>query len=178
MEQVQIDHTEVDLLVVDERHRLPIGRPYATAEIDVAICTTLGVSRASTVAPRRFDHAKAVLRLEEMWRSFEHARVADPLNGMATWIRDVTDHHTGECGNGSSSGSPCSAERWPLAGRSVPSWARGRCPLAVTTPGAGCAGRRGPHDHQHREADGGKLTHATTQGVAAMAADVPQATDA
>jgi hypothetical protein len=26
--QVQIDHTPVDVIVVDERHRLPVGRPY------------------------------------------------------------------------------------------------------------------------------------------------------
>lgn len=35
LEQVQIDHTVVDLIVVDEHHRLPIGRPYVTAGIDV-----------------------------------------------------------------------------------------------------------------------------------------------
>ncbi len=33
---VQIDHTKVDLIVVDEQHRLPIGRPYLTIAIDVA----------------------------------------------------------------------------------------------------------------------------------------------
>ena len=27
LQQVQVDHTPVDLIVVDERHRLPIGRP-------------------------------------------------------------------------------------------------------------------------------------------------------
>ncbi len=35
LEQVQIDHTVVDVIVVDERHRLPIGRPYVTVGIDV-----------------------------------------------------------------------------------------------------------------------------------------------
>lgn len=35
LEQVQIDHTVVGLIVVDEHHRLPIGRPYVTAGIDV-----------------------------------------------------------------------------------------------------------------------------------------------
>lgn len=35
LEQVQIDHTPVDVIVVDQRHRLPIGRPYITAAIDV-----------------------------------------------------------------------------------------------------------------------------------------------
>ena len=33
---VQIDHTPVDVIVVDEQHRLPIGRPYMTIAIDVA----------------------------------------------------------------------------------------------------------------------------------------------
>lgn len=35
LEQVQTDHTVVDLIVVDEHHRLPIGRPYVTVAIDV-----------------------------------------------------------------------------------------------------------------------------------------------
>lgn len=33
---VQVDHTKVDLIIVDEQHRLPIGRPYLTIAIDVA----------------------------------------------------------------------------------------------------------------------------------------------
>jgi putative transposase len=35
LEQVQIDHTMVDVTVVDEWHRLPVGRPYVTVAIDV-----------------------------------------------------------------------------------------------------------------------------------------------
>jgi putative transposase len=35
LQQVQIDHTVVDVIVVDEQHRRPIGRPYVTAAIDV-----------------------------------------------------------------------------------------------------------------------------------------------
>ena len=35
LEQVQADHTPVDVIVVDEQHRLPVGRPYLTAAIDV-----------------------------------------------------------------------------------------------------------------------------------------------
>lgn len=35
LEQVQIDHTVVDVIVVDELERQPIGRPYLTAAIDV-----------------------------------------------------------------------------------------------------------------------------------------------
>jgi putative transposase len=36
LQQVQMDHTPVDVIVVDERDRLPIGRPYVTVAIDVA----------------------------------------------------------------------------------------------------------------------------------------------
>ncbi|WP_286378744.1 Mu transposase C-terminal domain-containing protein [Acinetobacter towneri] len=32
---VQIDHTPIDIIVVDETHRLPIGRPFLTLAIDV-----------------------------------------------------------------------------------------------------------------------------------------------
>jgi putative transposase len=42
LEQVQVDHTPVDVIVVDERHRLPIGRPYVTAAIDVASRCVVG----------------------------------------------------------------------------------------------------------------------------------------
>lgn len=35
LEQVQIDHTIVDLIIVDEISRQPIGRPYLTVAIDV-----------------------------------------------------------------------------------------------------------------------------------------------
>ncbi|GAB2452012.1 Mu transposase C-terminal domain-containing protein [Nocardia tengchongensis] len=34
--RVQMDHTPADVIVVDEFHRLPIGRPYVTAAIDEA----------------------------------------------------------------------------------------------------------------------------------------------
>jgi putative transposase len=43
LEQVQVDHTPVDVIVVDERHRLPIGRPYVTAAIDVASRCLVGL---------------------------------------------------------------------------------------------------------------------------------------
>lgn len=32
---VQMDHTDMDVIIVDELHRLPIGRPWLTLEIDV-----------------------------------------------------------------------------------------------------------------------------------------------
>ena len=35
LQRVQVDHTIVDLVVVDEKHRKPIGRPYLTVAIDL-----------------------------------------------------------------------------------------------------------------------------------------------
>lgn len=43
MEQVQIDHTVIDVIVVDERERLSIGRPYLTVAIDVYSRTIVGM---------------------------------------------------------------------------------------------------------------------------------------
>lgn len=43
LEQVQIDHTVVDVMVVEERHRLPIGRPYVTGAIDVCSRCVVGL---------------------------------------------------------------------------------------------------------------------------------------
>lgn len=43
LEQVQIDHTDIDLVVVDEKERLPIGRPYLTIGIDVLTRCVVGL---------------------------------------------------------------------------------------------------------------------------------------
>ncbi len=43
LEQVQADHTPIDAIVVDERHRLPVGRPYLTVAIDVCSRCVLGI---------------------------------------------------------------------------------------------------------------------------------------
>lgn len=43
LEQMQIDHTVIDLIVVDERDRQPIGRPYLTIAIDVFTRCVLGM---------------------------------------------------------------------------------------------------------------------------------------
>jgi putative transposase len=44
LEVMQIDHTPVDVVIVDERQRLPIGRPWLTLAIDVASRVVLGLS--------------------------------------------------------------------------------------------------------------------------------------
>ena len=43
LEKVQIDHTVIDLMVVDECDREPIGRPYLTVAIDVFTRCVLGM---------------------------------------------------------------------------------------------------------------------------------------
>ncbi|WP_436847536.1 Mu transposase C-terminal domain-containing protein [Streptomyces aureus] len=43
LEQVQVDHTSVDVIVVDERHRPPVGRPYLTLAVDVASRCVVGL---------------------------------------------------------------------------------------------------------------------------------------
>lgn len=43
LEQVQIDHTVVDLMIVDDINRQPIGRPYITVAIDVFSRCLIGI---------------------------------------------------------------------------------------------------------------------------------------
>lgn len=43
LDQVQIDHTVIDVMVVDERERLSIGRPYLTVAIDVYSRAVVGM---------------------------------------------------------------------------------------------------------------------------------------
>ena len=43
LEQVQADHTPIDVIVVDEQHRLPAGRPYLTVAIDVCSRCVIGM---------------------------------------------------------------------------------------------------------------------------------------
>ncbi|MGH3573443.1 MAG: Mu transposase C-terminal domain-containing protein [Pseudonocardiaceae bacterium] len=43
LEQVQIDHTVIDVIVVDERDRMAIGRPYLTMAIDVCSRCVVGL---------------------------------------------------------------------------------------------------------------------------------------
>ncbi len=37
-------------------------------------------------------HPEAVLRLEALWRAWEHLRL-DAATGMSVWLRDHADHH-------------------------------------------------------------------------------------
>ncbi|WP_326831789.1 DUF4913 domain-containing protein [Arthrobacter sp. BL-252-APC-1A] len=43
-------------------------------------------------AARWWEYDEAVIRLEALWRSWEHLR-QDPSTGMSVWWRDHADHH-------------------------------------------------------------------------------------
>jgi len=42
--------------------------------------------------PEWWRHPEAVIRLEALWRAWEHLRL-DPATGMSVWLRDHADHH-------------------------------------------------------------------------------------
>lgn len=85
---IQIDHTPVDIIVVDEIHRLPIGRPYLTVAIDVysrcitGFClsleapsaTTVGLCLVHTVFPK------------ENWLTERKIKTVWPVWGKPEWI--------------------------------------------------------------------------------------------
>lgn len=43
-------------------------------------------------AARWWEHDEAVIRLEALWRAWEHLRL-DPATGMSVWWRDHADYH-------------------------------------------------------------------------------------
>lgn len=84
LERVQIDHTRVDAVVVDERDRLPIGRPWLTLAIDVASRAVLGFSLAleepSTLSVA-LTLAQAVLP-KDLWLADRGVEVPWPMWGL------------------------------------------------------------------------------------------------
>lgn len=52
-----------------------------------------GINGRSRVwAARWWEYPEAVIRLEALWRAWEHLR-QDPTTGMSVWWRDHADHH-------------------------------------------------------------------------------------
>lgn len=43
-------------------------------------------------AGRWWEYEEAIIRLEALWRAWEHLRL-DPATGMSVWWRDHADHH-------------------------------------------------------------------------------------
>lgn len=81
---VQIDHTPVDVILVDEVHRLPIGRPYLTMSIDVetrmigGFCLTLDPP-STTSAALCITHAVAK---KDYWLAKRDISAEWPIYGL------------------------------------------------------------------------------------------------
>lgn len=81
---VQIDHTPVDVILVDEQHRLPIGRPYLTMSIDVhtrmisGFCLSLDPPSAVSAA-LCISHA---VRKKEEWLARRDIDAEWPIYGL------------------------------------------------------------------------------------------------
>src|SRR6516225_10166748 len=67
---VQIDHTLVDVIVVDRQHRKPIGRPWLTLAVDIATRAVMGFT---------------VWRHAEMSEFFVHCGIKYSLD-QASWL--------------------------------------------------------------------------------------------
>ena len=81
---MQIDHTRVDLMLVDERERLPIGRPWLTLAIDVASRVVAGFS-VSLDAPSAVSVALALVHAalpKETWLADRGLHVVWPVAGI------------------------------------------------------------------------------------------------
>jgi hypothetical protein len=48
--------------------------------------------RTLTWCPQWWKHREAMLRLDVLWRAFEHLRLDGAL-GLSVWLRDHVDHH-------------------------------------------------------------------------------------
>jgi len=83
LEQVQIDHTVVDVIIVDERHRLLIGRPYVTVAIDVFSRCIVGLV-VTLEAPSALSVGLCLARMvtdKRAWLERVGASVSWPMSG-------------------------------------------------------------------------------------------------
>lgn len=85
---VQIDHTPVDIILVDEEHRLPIGRPHLTLAIDVTTKLVTGYY-LSLDPPGALSAglciAHAVMR-KDVWLAKRNIDVEWPIHGKMVKI--------------------------------------------------------------------------------------------
>lgn len=84
LDLVQIDHTLVDIIVVDESERKPIGRPWLTVAIDVATRVVLGFHvsfRAPSATSVAMTISHAVLH-KEKYLCAQDVDVAWPAYGL------------------------------------------------------------------------------------------------
>lgn len=82
-DQVQVDHTVIDLIVVDEQDRAPVGRPYLTVGIDVASRAIVGMvitfdAPSATSVGRFLAH---MVTDKQLWLEQIGAHTAWPMAG-------------------------------------------------------------------------------------------------
>lgn len=88
LDVVQIDHTPIDLILVDDIHRLPIGRPWLTLAIDVYSRMVVGYYLsfdAPSVTSVAMCVAHAVLPKDE-WLVLHNVNASWDVWGMMTTI--------------------------------------------------------------------------------------------
>lgn len=83
-----------------------------------------GDRNAARWAADWWRYPEAVIRLEALWRSWEHLRL-DPALGMSIWLRDHADYHLGvlfasdgpfaKSEDASNHGAPCRTQPRPPA---------------------------------------------------------------
>ncbi len=84
LKRVQIDHTPVDLIVVDERDRRPIGRPWLTLAIDVASRMVCGF-HLSMMPPSTISVAMALAHCvapKDLWLADRELTFEWPVSGL------------------------------------------------------------------------------------------------
>ena len=85
---IEIDHTPVDVIVVDEQNRMPLGRPWLSLAVDVATRMVAGFY-LSFDAPSALSVAivltHAVLP-KESWLAEREITLPWPVSGIPDWI--------------------------------------------------------------------------------------------
>ena len=84
LELFQIDHTPVDVIVVDEQDRLPVGRPWLTLVIDVGSRVVAGFG-VSLDVPSTLSVARALTHAvtpKDKWLSERGVDVEWPVSGI------------------------------------------------------------------------------------------------
>lgn len=67
-----------------------MGGGISRAHVPQGYCAKRG--RNVTWCPQWWEHAEAIIRLEALWRAWEHLRL-DGKTGMSVFMKDHLDHH-------------------------------------------------------------------------------------
>jgi putative transposase len=88
LDMLQVDHTPVDVMVVDEQDRLPIGRPWLSLAIDVASRVVAGFT-VSLNAPSTVSVALVLTHAvlpKETWLADRQLEIEWPVSGIPEFL--------------------------------------------------------------------------------------------